>query len=212
MTAVRRATRADSTRIWALNNLPNLGLTSDPSIPLDLEPPARPPSAFPDLENVEQSFVAIGGDFFIVADDQEHVLGMGGFKPAPPDAVEVLRVRVHPATRRRGIGRMLMDRIEERAFELGYQKVTLDTATNQPEAVAFYEGLGYREVRRETRPEWSWTLAYFEKELRSWGEPMAASEVGWHPRCPSLPAILGSDALNLPGRGMRHQPHPSTRA
>ncbi len=31
----------------------------------------------------------------------------------------------------------------------------LDTATNQPEAIAFYLSLGYREVRRHTQPEWS---------------------------------------------------------
>lgn len=167
VTAVRRATTQDSARIWALNNLPNVGWTSDPTLPLELESPPGPPEAFPDLENVQQSFVAIGGDFFVVVDDQDHVLGMGGFKPASPDAVEVLRVRVHPATRRRGIGRMLMARIEERAFELGYGATTLDTATNQPEAVAFYEGLGYRELRRESRPEWTWTLVYFEKVLGS---------------------------------------------
>jgi hypothetical protein len=34
----------------------------------------------------------------------------------------------------------------------------LDTATNQPEAMAFYEGIGYAEVAREGRPEWHWTL------------------------------------------------------
>jgi ribosomal protein S18 acetylase RimI-like enzyme len=150
-----------------LNNLPNVGRTSDPGLPLELETPPGPPAAFPDLENVEQSFIAIGGDFFVVVDDQDHVLGMGGFKPVSPDAVEVLRVRVHPATTRRGIGRMLMARIEERAFELGYGAITLDTATNQPEAVAFYEGLGYRELRRESRREWTWTLVYFEKVLGS---------------------------------------------
>jgi len=31
-----------------------------------------------------------------------------------------------------------------------------DTATNQPGAMAFYAALGYREVRRKSRPDWSW--------------------------------------------------------
>ena len=78
---------------------------------------------------------------------------------------EVLRVRVHPATRRRGIGRALMKELEDRARSRGFFEFNLDTATNQPEAVAFYRALGYVEVGRESRPEWSWTLVYFTKQL-----------------------------------------------
>jgi hypothetical protein len=51
------------------------------------------------------------------------------------------------------------------ARTLGYGEVFLDTATNMPEAMAFYAALGYREVGRETRPEWSWTLVYYVKAL-----------------------------------------------
>jgi hypothetical protein len=43
--------------------------------------------------------------------------------------------------------------------------VLLDTATNQPEAMAFYQGLGYREVGRERQPSWTWTLVYYAKNL-----------------------------------------------
>jgi ribosomal protein S18 acetylase RimI-like enzyme len=55
--------------------------------------------------------------------------------------------------------------LERRAVELGFAEVHLDTATNQPEAVAFYEALGYRRVGEETRPEWAWTLVYFTKQV-----------------------------------------------
>jgi hypothetical protein len=37
--------------------------------------------------------------------------------------------------------------------------------TNQPEAMAFYRSLGYREFGREHQPGWSWTLVYYLKEL-----------------------------------------------
>lgn len=40
-----------------------------------------------------------------------------------------------------------------------------DTATNQPEAMAFNQGLGYREVGRERQPDSTWTLVYYLKEL-----------------------------------------------
>jgi len=47
-----------------------------------------------------------------------------------------------------------------------YRQCWLDTATNQPDAMAFYHNIGYREIGRETRPEWDWTLVYFLKDLR----------------------------------------------
>jgi N-acetylglutamate synthase-like GNAT family acetyltransferase len=149
-----------------LNNLPNVGLTADPNVPLDLPTPSAPPEAFPDLADVEASFQQCGGDFVVVEQD-EHLIGMGGFRPASPTAVEVLRVRVHPAVRRRGVGRSLMKELEERATRLGFSEAELDTATNQPDAVAFYRALGYEELAQETRPEWTWTLLYFRKTLRS---------------------------------------------
>jgi hypothetical protein len=55
--------------------------------------------------------------------------------------------------------------LERRAVELGFEELHLDTATNQPEAVAFYENLGYSNLGEETRPEWTWTLVYFGKSL-----------------------------------------------
>lgn len=90
---------------------------------------------------------------------------MGGIRPNTSQQAEILHVRVHPATRRQGIGRKIMSVLEHRALELGFQELHLDTATNQPEAVAFYEGLGYIRLGEETRPEWSWTLVVFTKQL-----------------------------------------------
>jgi hypothetical protein len=41
----------------------------------------------------------------------------------------------------------------------------LDTADNQPEAMAFYMALGYRETGREHQASWAWTLIYYAKDL-----------------------------------------------
>lgn len=58
-----------------------------------------------------------------------------------------------------------MTELEWRAVRAGLRSAFLDTATNQPEAMAFYQGLGYREVGRERQPDWTWTLVYYLKEL-----------------------------------------------
>jgi ribosomal protein S18 acetylase RimI-like enzyme len=104
----------------------------------------------------------------VVAEMDGHIVGMGGFRPADlAGRVQVLRVRVHPARRRRGIGRELVAMLESRAAGCGFQEAWLDTATNQPETMAFYESLGYIEVGRERRPGWHWTLVYYFKRLPS---------------------------------------------
>ncbi|WP_203917771.1 GNAT family N-acetyltransferase [Rugosimonospora africana] len=164
MLTIRRFRDPDAPVLWALNALPNIGATADGSIPLPLPPAAAPPVGFPDLADVTRSFVHTGGDF-LVGELDGHLVAMGGIRPGTGGVAEVLRIRVHPATRRRGIGRALMTGLERRAVELGMRGTHLDTATNQPEAMAFYESLGYREIGREHRPEWTWTLVYYAKTL-----------------------------------------------
>ncbi len=161
---IRRYEAADAATVWALNRLPHLGATGDPSVPLQLEPLDSPPSQFPDLADIDSTFIAAGGDFF-VADMGGHLVGMAGFRANEAGQAQVLRVRVHPAVRRHRLGARLMGVVERRAVELGFTEAFLDTSTHQPEAMAFYRSLGYQEVGRETRPDWDWTLVYFAKQL-----------------------------------------------
>lgn len=153
---IRDAGADDHRAIWALNAIPHIGATADPHAPLDLAVPDGPPDQFPDLADVEQHFAA-----FLVVEDDGRIVAMGGIKPSG----EVNRVRVHPARRRESLGRTVMTALEDRARELGMTELHLDTADNQPEAIAFYNDLGYTETGRESRPEWVWTLVYFRKGL-----------------------------------------------
>src|SRR4051794_16269438 len=47
---------------------------------------------------------------------------------------------------RRGVGRRLMKQIEAAAFAIGVRRIVLETAQNQPEAIAFYESIGYHQT------------------------------------------------------------------
>jgi GNAT superfamily N-acetyltransferase len=165
MTVVIRDFRdGDAPVLWTLSTLPNVGATADGAVPLALPAAVCAPAAFGDLADVPAQFGARGGAF-LVAEHDGHLVGMGGFRPREPAQAEVLRVRVHPAMRRAGVGRALMARLESRAVSLGFRELFLDTATNMPEAMAFYRALGFREIGRERRPEWSWTLVYFSKAV-----------------------------------------------
>ncbi|MDT0345465.1 GNAT family N-acetyltransferase [Streptomyces litchfieldiae] len=158
--------REDLPVLWAMATLPNIGATADSSVPLPLPGASEAPEPFADLADPWRHFEAVGG-CFLVATVDGHVAAMGGFRPRcdRPGRIEILRVRVHPALRRRGLGQALMSALEAHARAKGFREAWLDTATNQPEAMAFYASLGYRETGRETRTEWHWTLVYYLKEL-----------------------------------------------
>lgn len=105
-----------------------------------------------------------GGEF-LVGELDGALVAMGGIRPSGGSTAAVHHIRVHPATRRRGYGRLLMAALETSAARLGLSALHLDTASNQPEAMAFYRSLGYAEAGRETQPGWAWTLVYFTKHL-----------------------------------------------
>lgn len=164
VTTIREFHPGDAPALWTLSTLPNVGHTADVTVPIELPAASAAPVQFADLADIPANFILLGG-VFLVAEHHGHPVGMGGFRPNARGQAEVLRVRIHPALRRTGIGRALMEDLEIRAAGHGFHEMFLDTATNMPEAMAFYEALGYQEMGRETRSDWSWTLVYYTKQL-----------------------------------------------
>lgn len=158
---IRRYRHEDRKTVWALSQIPHIGATADPGAPLDLS--RDDPGNWDDLWDIDASHIARGGDFLVYELD-ERVVAMGAVMPAGAGTAEVNHVRVHPALRRRGIGRAVMRALERRAIELGCVRTHLDTTVAQPEAVAFYRSLGYEESGREKFPDWE--LIFFTRELR----------------------------------------------
>jgi GNAT superfamily N-acetyltransferase len=57
---------------------------------------------------------------------------------------------VHPAWRRRGVGRVLMSRLECAARNAGWREIELETHAGWSEAAAFYHSMGYAPVRERS--------------------------------------------------------------
>lgn len=92
------------------------------------------------------------GDFdppagvFVVAEVDGEAAGCGAWRLLPSGEVEIKRVYVEPAHRRRGLARVIMAALEDGAARAGHRSVVLNTGQEQPEALVLYDRLGYRPV------------------------------------------------------------------
>jgi predicted N-acetyltransferase YhbS len=94
----------------------------------------------------------------IVAVDQGRIVGTvtlartGATGGTPfydsPGVASFGQFAVRPSHQRRGIGRTLLGLVEDRAKELGVQRLALDTSEHAVDLIAFYESLGFRVVAR----------------------------------------------------------------
>lgn len=95
--------------------------------------------------------VAAGSTDLLVAELAGEVVGTVQLVMAQPEnqphGADVAKMLVHRGARRRGIGRALMQAVEDLAREQGKTLLVLDTATGQ-EAERLYRALGWTEVGR----------------------------------------------------------------
>jgi GNAT superfamily N-acetyltransferase len=86
---------------------------------------------------------------------------------SPKDGhVYIGRLCVLPAFRGFGIGKILMTYAEQRAADLGFQRVQIGVRIALPHLHAYYKSLGYARVRDETHPGYEKpTYTVMEKEI-----------------------------------------------
>ncbi len=67
------------------------------------------------------------------------------------ETADLLRVAVDPAVRGRGLGRVLVADVVDRAREAGAERVLLEVAESNAPARALYAATGFREIHRRRR-------------------------------------------------------------
>lgn len=100
----------------------------------------------PDMPKAGPAELAPPGGAFIVGWQDGSPICCGGLKRLPDGAVEIKKMYVTPAARGRGVARVLLHALEDRARDLGYTVARLDTGPRQPHAQRLYEVEGYRPV------------------------------------------------------------------
>lgn len=119
------------------------------------------------LAEVTPEMVARPLGVFLVAWIDGEPAGCGALKPAPDLATtaEVKRMYTAPTARRRGVSRVVLERLEEVSRELGYEQLQLETGTEQPEALALYESHGWHRIAPYGRYKDSASSVCFGKHL-----------------------------------------------
>lgn len=86
---------------------------------------------------------------FWVAVESGNVIGMFGLEPSSEDAMELRRMYVDPAMRRRGIARRMLAFAEDECRDRNRPRLDLSTSELQGDALSFYRSAGYQLVREE---------------------------------------------------------------
>ena len=135
----------------------------DEAVRIDEEPPTTPDAQyclacyFDELQNrfdagfdaaeaaaALDEFLPPRGTFLIVRRSGEPI-GCGGIKPFE-GAAYIKRMWVAPSARGRGVGKRLLQALEDRARSLGYRTICLETNKALTQAQQLYRSSGYREV------------------------------------------------------------------
>jgi putative acetyltransferase len=83
---------------------------------------------------------------FLVAFEDGEAIACGGVGRYDDETGELRRMYVLPGHRGRGLGRMILERLEEEARRLGYTAMRLETGNEAPEAIALYTSSGYEPI------------------------------------------------------------------
>ncbi|MFC3991873.1 GNAT family N-acetyltransferase [Actinoplanes siamensis] len=85
-------------------------------------------------------------DIFLVAERAGEALGCGALRRLDANSAEIKRMYVTPASRGSGVSTAILRALEAAARERGWTTMRLETGSEQPEAIRFYQREGYREI------------------------------------------------------------------
>jgi putative acetyltransferase len=104
----------------------------------------EPQGADHDVLEVESAYWQIGGEFWVV-EAPDKLVGTAAYYPVARGnkAVEIRKMYVLPQVRGQGLGRWLLQRLEQAITQQGYQTIWVETASVLKEAVCLYESSGY---------------------------------------------------------------------
>lgn len=96
------------------------------------------------LDDVEKYYFERGGYFVVILDENATVVATGGLYPLENGSIELRKMYLLAAHRRKGLGQWMLTNLLEKAKELGFERVELDTASVLKEAINLYKKNGFQ--------------------------------------------------------------------
>ena len=83
---------------------------------------------------------------FVVGLIDGRPVGCGGLQRITQEIGEIKRMYVRPAHRGRGLSRLILAALEERAVQRGYRSLRLETGRDLTAAIGLYRAAGFRPI------------------------------------------------------------------
>jgi GNAT superfamily N-acetyltransferase len=106
------------------------------------------PAVDNDLDDIEGVYLKRGE--YLIATIGNRVVGMGALRRVDGQTAEIKRMRVDRELQGEGVGSRILDELIQKATELGYRRLILDTVENNKQARTFYEKRGFRLYQEKT--------------------------------------------------------------
>jgi putative acetyltransferase len=97
-----------------------------------------------DIADIEAHYTRRGGVFEVIEDAGGNLLGTIGLYPLDAETIELRKMYFDRKLRGRGVGKLMLERMIEKAEALGFKRIYLETAGILKEAVALYEKYGFQ--------------------------------------------------------------------
>jgi putative acetyltransferase len=105
----------------------------------------EPAGADRDVLEVEECYLSTGGEFWVI-EHQGQLVGTGGYYPVVrgEKAVEIRKMYLLPVARRQGLGKFLLQQLEQAIAAKDFQQIWIETASILVEAIKLYKSSGYQ--------------------------------------------------------------------
>jgi putative acetyltransferase len=102
-----------------------------------------------DLKDIEANYLNRGGVFDVIEDGEGNIVGTYGLYPLNESTCELRKMYLVPAVRGQGLGEYVLRKAVERAKEMGFKEMVLETSSKLAAAIQLYRKFGFRPIQIE---------------------------------------------------------------
>jgi len=102
-----------------------------------------------DIKDIEHSYFERGGAFYVLEEKDSSIIGAYGLYPVDRQTCELRKMYLHSSYRGKGLGKLLLEDALLKARQIGFKRMTLETASVLKEAISLYKSYGFVEYKPE---------------------------------------------------------------